>query len=136
MEADSYTLLADIVLIAHFAVVGFVVFGFLGILAGRWLNWRWIYNRFFRLTHLLLTATIAAQALLGQLCPLTTLESMLRRRADTEGYDQSFLQYWLHAILFFEAPLWIFSLIYTAFAAVVLLLWFSDHKQIAAGHPR
>ncbi len=47
-----YSLLADAILVTHFAFVVFVVFGFLLILVGLLARWSWIHNRKFRITHL------------------------------------------------------------------------------------
>ena len=72
--ADKYQLFADAILVTHFLVVSFVVIGFACIVAGRWFGWRWIFNPIFRRAHAVIVALIAIQALLGQLCPLTTWE--------------------------------------------------------------
>ena len=59
-----------------------------------------------RLTHVLLMVFIAGQAWLVQLCPLTVLEQDLRRIAGEVGYRESFIEYWLSRLLYWEA-LWI-----------------------------
>lgn len=41
-----------------------------------------------------------------------------------EGYSGSFIQHWLHAILFYSAPQWVFVVAYTAFALLVLASWY------------
>jgi uncharacterized membrane protein YeaQ/YmgE (transglycosylase-associated protein family) len=51
------------------------------------------------------------------------VENALRARAGQGGYAQGFIADWVHALLFWQAPLWAFSLIYTAFGAVVALTW-------------
>jgi len=45
-------LLADVILVVHFAFVLFVVGGFALILAGAALGWAWIRNPAFRYAHL------------------------------------------------------------------------------------
>jgi hypothetical protein len=50
------------------------------------------------------------------MCPLTVLEDLLR---SGEGRDTGFVQRWLHAILYWDLPLWAFTAMYLAFAAAV-----------------
>ena len=128
--ADRYMLFADAILITHFLVVSFVVIGFACIVIGRWAGWTWVFNPVFRWTHLTIMALIAVQALLGELCPLTTWENTLRQNAGATAYSESFIQHWLHRLLFFEAPLWVFATIYIAFAAVVLWVWLYDRQRV------
>jgi hypothetical protein len=77
----------------------------------------------FRLAHLAAIAIVVAQAWLGQLCPLTTLESWLRVQAGESGYMKSFIEHWLQRIIFYEAPFWLFALAYTVFAVFVIAAW-------------
>jgi hypothetical protein len=118
-----YRWLADAVLIAHLGVVLFVVGGLLIVVAGNGLGWRWVNGWWFRLAHLVAIAIVVAQAWLGRLCPLTTLESWLRLRAGTSGYTKSFVEHWIQRLIFHEAPLWVFTLAYTLFGLLVLLAW-------------
>ena len=129
MEDSGYILLADLILIGHFALVCFVVIGALCIVGGRFLDWRWIYNSKFRIAHMLTIVVVALQALLGQLCPLTIWEAELRVRGGAVGYEQSFVQHWLHQVLFFTAPFWVFTTIYTIVAVIVVWLWLVDRKR-------
>ena len=92
-SASWYHLAADLVLIVHLALVGFVVLGLLLILAGAVAGWSWVRNFTFRVVHLAAIAVIALQAWLGRLCPLTVLESALRSRAGGEPYAGSF-RFW------------------------------------------
>jgi polyferredoxin len=118
-----YLLLADLVLFIHFAIVVFVVGGLVIIFAGNWCSWHWVNGWWFRLCHLSAIAVIVAQAWLGKLCPLTTLESWLRVRGGEVGYTDSFISHWLRNIIYYEAPLWVFTLIYTLLALLVLAAW-------------
>lgn len=118
-----YQFLADTVLVAHFAVVVFVVGGLAAVVTGNRLGWRWVNDWGFRLTHLGAIAFVAAQTWLGALCPLTTLESWLRIQAGADGYSKSFIEHWLRRIIFYEAPAWAFTLTYTVFALLVLAAW-------------
>jgi len=118
-----YQLLADAVLVVHFGVVLFVVGGLGAVVAGNRLGWRWVNGRGFRLAHLAAIGIVVAQAWLGQRCPLTTLESWLRVRAGSPGYETSFIEHWLQRIVYYEAPLWMFALAYTVFAIMVVAAW-------------
>jgi hypothetical protein len=126
-------LLADAVLVVHTGVVLFVVGGLAAIVVGNLLGWRWVNGRTFRLLHLVTIGVVVLQAWLGELCPLTTLESWLRMRAGQPGYPTGFIAHWLHRLLYWEAPLWVFALAYSAFGALVLLAWW---RWPPRRHPR
>ncbi|HEV3164197.1 MAG TPA: DUF2784 domain-containing protein [Isosphaeraceae bacterium] len=115
-----YRLLADLIVVIHFSYVAFVVFGMLAILLGLALRWRWVRNFWFRVAHLVAIAVVAAQALAGVICPLTTLENHLRRQAGQATYPGAFIGYWAHQLTFHEAPRWAFTLCYTVFGLAVL----------------
>lgn len=118
-----YRVLADAVLVLHVAVVLFVVGGLVVVVAGNWRHWRWVNHVGFRLAHMTAIGVVALQAWWGQHCPLTTLESWLRVQAGTAPYERSFIEHWLQRLIFYEAPLWVFAVAYTGFAALVLLAW-------------
>ncbi len=125
MPAWLYHLLADLVLVVHAACVAFVICGFAAIVLGGVFGWHWVRRPLFRFSHLLLVVFIAAQALLGRLCPLTELENWLRRLGGEREYPGAFVGYWLGRLLFFDVPVWYFAIIYTLFAAAVAsTLWF------------
>ena len=124
MDSNLYSILADTILVIHFAFVVFVVFGFLLILIGLWAHWSWIYNRYFRITHLAAIGIVVLQAWFEQLCPLTLWESRLRQRAGQSGYTETFVEHWLHEFLFYQAEPWVFTTIYTIFGALVAVAWF------------
>jgi hypothetical protein len=123
-----FRLLADAILLVHFGFVAFVVVGFLLILVGLAANWRWVRNRRFRLLHLCAIAFVVAQAWFGRICPLTLWENELRRRGGQEVYSETFIQHWLHKLLFYDAQPWVFTAIYTVFGAVVLLVWWLSRR--------
>lgn len=118
-----YRLLADGVLLLHFGVVVFVVGGLLLVIAGNLRHWRWVNNFWFRVAHLAAIGVVVAQAWLGKLCPLTSLESWLRLQSGEAAYQQSFIEHWLQRLLFFEAPLWAFAVAYTVFGVLVAAAW-------------
>lgn len=107
----------------HFAFVVFVVAGFALILIGLAAGWDWVRNRWFRIAHLAAIAIVVAQAWAGRLCPLTAWENALRLRAGEAAYSETFVQHWLHRLLFYDAEPWVFTAIYTVFGAMVLLAW-------------
>lgn len=123
INPNAAALLADVLLALHVGIVVFVVGLLPLVLAGGALGWHWVHHFGLRLTHLSLMVFIAAQAWLGQLCPLTVWEQALRRMAGQGGYRESFVEHWLSRLLYWEAPWWVFVTAYTGFAVVVLLAW-------------
>jgi hypothetical protein len=119
----AYRLLADAVLVMHVGVVLFVVGGLILVLLGNLRHWPWVNGWWFRLAHLAAIGVVAAQAWLGVVCPLTTLEMWLRARSGDAVYAGSFIQHWLERALYHDAPGWVFTLAYSVFAAAVLAVW-------------
>ena len=113
-------ILADLVVVVHFAYVAFVVLGQFGILYGLARKRNWARNPYFRWTHLLAIALVVLQSWVGVTCPLTDLESRLREQAGQSGYPGDFIGYWVHDFLFYEFPDGLFMLIYTLFGTLVL----------------
>ena len=122
-QSLSFQLLADAVLILHAVLVLFVVGGLILVIIGNLLKWHWVNSMWFRLLHLATIALIAAEAWLGLVCPLTTLEMWLRLKAKAVTYKGSFIEHWLQALLFWQAPTWVFTATYTAFALAVAATW-------------
>jgi hypothetical protein len=119
-----YALAADAILVTHALFVAFIVFGLILIFLGRFFSWHWVRNRWFRIAHLLAIGIVVLQSWLGVICPLTTWEAALRLKAGEAGYEDTFIGYWLNALLYYQAPPWVFVVCYTAFGALVLLSWF------------
>lgn len=114
-------LVADVILVVHFAFVLFVVGGFGAIWLGAALGWRWVRNRALRYAHLAAIVFVAAQSLVGVACPLTVWEDLLRRGA-SDG--PSFVARWVGRLLYYDLPEWVFALAYVVFAsAVAVTLW-------------
>ena len=120
---STWQWLADAVLVLHFGVVLFVVGGLACIVAGNLRSWRWVNRWWFRAAHLGAIGFVVVQAWLGQTCPLTTLESWLRRQAGGTGYTQSFVEHWVQRALYYDAPAWMFGLAYSLFGLVVAWAW-------------
>jgi hypothetical protein len=119
----SYQLLADAVLLLHFAVVLFIVGGWVFVVAGNLRHWRGANNLVFRVAHLGAIGIVVAQAWLGQHCPLTILESWLRVQAGVTPYGTSFLEHWVQQALYYQAPFWVFVTAYTVFGMAVAWAW-------------
>lgn len=118
-----YGLLADAVLALHLCVVVFVVGGLAFIVAGGIRRWPVARSWPFRVAHLVAIAVVVAQAWLGAICPLTTLESWLRVRARRTVYSGSFIEHWVGRLLYYDAPPWAFTLAYTLFGLAVVGAW-------------
>jgi hypothetical protein len=118
-----YSELADAVLVLHFGVVLFVVVGLPVVIVGNYAGWGWVNWLWLRLAHLVAIATVVLQAWLGEYCALTELESWLRHNAGEARYERSFIEYWVQRALYYEAPLWVFAMAYTAFGLLVVWAW-------------
>lgn len=119
----GYRLLADLVLFIHAALVLFVVAGLVLVFTGGLRDWAWVRNPWFRLVHLAVVAVVVVQAWLGALCPLTYLEIALRERAGDAVYQGSFIAYWVERLLYYQAPQWVFVLLYSLFGLAVVASW-------------
>ncbi|MBN8531232.1 MAG: DUF2784 domain-containing protein [Alphaproteobacteria bacterium] len=115
--------LADAILVAHTLYILGVVLPVFLIPLGALRGWAWVRNPWFRYTHLAMIGFVVAQSLLGQMCPLTIWENDLRLAAGGEGYGESFIAYYLHKVVFYRLPGWVFTVGYCAFAALVATLW-------------
>lgn len=108
--------MADLILVVHFAIVVFIVGGLLAVWMGAALGWRWVRNRRFRYLHVGAIAFVAAEALFGVMCPLTVWEDALRGGVRAE----SFVGRWVRYFLYYEAPEWVFTVAYVAWAGATL----------------
>jgi polyferredoxin len=122
-------LAADAVLLAHFAIAAFIVFGLVFVWLGAALGWRWIRNPWFRYVHLAAIVFVAVEALLGIACPLTVWEDLLRGGVRAE----SFIARWVQGLLYYRAPEWIFTIAYALWTlATLLALWRVPPRRITA----
>jgi hypothetical protein len=83
-------ILADLVLVLHFAFVLFVVLG--GLLVLRWPRLAYV--------HIPVAAYGALIELVGWICPLTPLENSLRARAGEAGYEGTFVEHYILPVLY------------------------------------
>jgi hypothetical protein len=85
-----YGLLADLVVVAHFAFVLFVVLG--GLLALRWPRLAYV--------HVPIAIYGALIEFAGWICPLTPLENALRIKAGGTGYQGGFIEHYILPVLY------------------------------------
>ena len=112
--------LANAILVLHALIVLFIVGGLIAIWVGAAFGRAWARNRAFRMTHVLAIGIVAILAVLDIPCPLTVLEDYLRAGAPGE---QGFIQRWISAWLYFDFPLWVFTIAYVAFFFAVIVTW-------------
>jgi Protein of Unknown function (DUF2784) len=104
-----YRVLADVVLVFHFAFVLFVVLG--GLLVVRWAWLAWI--------HLPAVVWGVLIEYAGWICPLTPLENSFRISGGEAGYGGGFIQHYILALLY---PAGLTRGIQIALGTVVLLV--------------
>ncbi len=109
-------LLANTILVIHFLFVLFVVGGLPVIWIGAWLRLNFVRNIWLRIAHLAAILFVVGESLLGMVCPLTMWEDKLRQ---LETGD-SFIQRWLHRILFYDFPEGLLTIVYILFALLVV----------------
>ena len=114
-------MMADVLLVVHFLIAAFIVLGLAAVWLGAALGWRWVRNPWFRYLHLGAIAFVAAEAVLGVACPLTVWEDLLRGGRSMDGGAESFVARWLRALLFYQAPEWVFTAAYLAWATATLV---------------
>jgi hypothetical protein len=138
MGVQSRAFLADIILILHFAFVLFVVGGLAVTWIGYFARWRFVRNPWFRTAHLLAMTIVVGEALFGIMCPLTNWEASLRMQAGEDSrYAGSFIQHWVHRVMFFEISERTFTLIYVAvFALIVMSLIFVPPRAFRSSEIR
>lgn len=91
-----WSLLADALILVHFAFTAFVVFGGL-------LTWRW---RRVALLHLPALAWGCWVEVSHSICPLTPLENHWRHLGGEAGYSGGFLAHYLVAVLYPPGLTW------------------------------
>ena len=112
-------MLADFIFILHAGVVLFNVGGLLLIVIGGPLGWAWVRQRGFRVAHVSVMGFVTFEAILGTTCPLTLLEDWLRGVAT----EQSFVQRWTIALIYWNAPPWVFAMLYVVFLIAAICAW-------------
>lgn len=92
----KWSLLADGLVVIHFAFTAFVIFG-------GFLTWRWRWMVFAHLPALAWGVWVEVSA---TICPLTPLENHLRHLAGESGYSGGFLAHYLVAVLYPPGLTW------------------------------
>ena len=85
-------ILADAVLVLHLGFIAFVMLGGLAVL--RWPRLAWL--------HLPAALWAAGISFAGAICPLTPLENRLRRAGGEAGYEGSFIEQYVTALIYPE----------------------------------
>ena len=120
--------MADLVLLIHTLVVAFIIGGTAYIWAGARRGWPGGRSPLFRYLHLGVMLFVAAEALLGLVCPLTLWEDVLRG----ESLRSGFVARWLGRLIYFNLPTWVFTTAYVVFAialVITLVLVPPRHRQ-------
>jgi hypothetical protein len=128
-------LLADLIVAMHVLWVAVVILTVPLVVFGAWRGWGWVRNPWFRHVHLAMIAVVVAESVLGITCPLTTWEKAARRAAGEEGYTGSFLGHWLHELLFFSGPPWVFTMVYVGFGLLVVGVYFGVRPRGKSQQP-
>jgi Protein of Unknown function (DUF2784) len=112
-------MLADVIVIVHLLVILFILLGVPLVYLGAALRWAWVRSRPWRMLHLGAILFVATESLLGMTCLLTVWEDTLRGRRNAGG----FIERWIDQLIFYDAPAWVFTTTYIAFAALVVVTW-------------
>jgi polyferredoxin len=117
--------LADVILVLHAMVVLFN-FGALPVIwVGHFRGWPFVRDFYFRIIHVILIGVVAAENVFGIICPLTSWEDALRRSHSTgPQHPNGFIAHWLHELLFYDAPAWVFTAAYLLFFGLVALTFY------------
>ena len=109
--------LADAILLIHAFVVTFIVGGAFYIWIGAWRDWTGIRSPLFRYVHIGAMLFVAAETVMGLVCPLTLWEQELRG----EYSDTGFVADWVGRMIYYDLPGWVFSTAYVAFAGALIV---------------
>jgi hypothetical protein len=112
-------MLADAIVVVHLLIVMFIIGGLPLVYIGVALHWAWVRRWPWRLVHLAAILFVAGESLFGVPCPLTVWEDTLRAQHAAGG----FIERWVHRLIFYDAPSWVFTTAYVAFAALVIVTW-------------
>ncbi len=113
--------MADLILVIHFLYALFIIFGFAYIWTGYFAGFGSIHNPVFRYAHMAAMGIVVLESLFGIICPLTWIENQLRMNSGNSVYEEGFIPYWIHRLLFYDLPPWIFTIIYAAFFVLMII---------------
>jgi hypothetical protein len=104
-------------LLLHALVVMFVIGGTAYIWIGVRRQWPGVRAPLFRYVHLGVMLFVAAEALLGMVCPLTVWEDLLRGDAPRNG----FVAHWVGSLIYYDLPGWVFTTAYVTLAVALII---------------
>ncbi len=122
--------LAGFVLYFHLLAILFIIFGFVSIPLGVKLKWKFINEFWWRLTHLVSMVIVTVQAILGDACFLTDIQSDLLQTAGKRGYRVPFIQTYVDRLVYYNFPVWAFSIVYVILFVYTIYLWFKAPPKI------
>ena len=139
-----YKILADLVVLIHFAWILFVLWGFILAVCGSICvyvlqtakdRWRTFFDRWiFRTIHLGGIVYVTIMTVLGENCPLTIMENGLRKHHNAElTYHGSFVVHYIEKIVYPEAN-FLFFLIPTILIAVFSTIMFIIRPPVKIKH--
>jgi len=131
-----YKILADLVVLIHFAWIVFILWGFIltvyssisvYVLRTAKNRWRTFFDRWiFRTIHLGGIVYVAILTILGKYCPLTIWENELRQQYNTQlTYHGSFVIYYIEKIVYPEVNYLLFvipTMIIAVFTALMFII--------------
>lgn len=134
-EFNASTFLADVILVLHAMVVLFNVGDLHVIWVGHFRGRAFVRNFYFRMIHLLLIGIVAVESVFGIICPLTNWEDALRASNGTGTQHQNgFIADWLHELLFYDLPAWVFTVAYLLFFGLVVLTFYWVRPRVPRFH--
>jgi len=84
-----------------------------------------------RALHLVILGVVAVQALLDRICFLTLWEDRLLAAAGERTLQGPLIATWVHRIIFWPLPVWVFAVLYGAVWIYVLALWWLVPPRVA-----
>jgi hypothetical protein len=115
----SDAVIAETILVVHFAIIAFNVVGLFVIPIGAALRWRIVRIAWLRLLHLAILATVAGQAVAGRACFLTVWQNEL---TGNRTAPEPMIAHWIDGLIYWNLPIWVFAIIYCAVFAYVVAL--------------
>jgi hypothetical protein len=115
----SDAVIAETILVVHFAIIAFNVVGLFVIPIGAALRWRIVRIAWLRLLHLAILAIVAGQAVAGRACFLTVWQNEL---TGNRTAPEPMIAHWIDGIIYWNLPIWVFAIIYCGVFAYVLAL--------------
>ncbi len=115
-----YGFFADCMVAIHVGYVGYVVLGQFLIILGWMLGWKWVRNFWFRISQFIMMAVVVFEEIQDIRCPLSVWEEHFRLLAGQPASGETFMGRLLHALIFYDAPPYVFTIGYLGFGSLVL----------------